>query len=182
MYPNTQLPGSLWYHDHSMGSTGFNVKKGLSGMYLIRNSTYENIFPTGDYEKILLISLAHGVPSNTNQTIENDPKNHTQEIFFNNGLKSDAYYRFRILNSDYDGEYNNIRFQYKKANGSKGNLNFTIIAVDSAILKYHNDSSSTEDGFLLSDLQVSSFEMASAERVDLLIKFPSELIPVNSTV
>lgn len=39
IYPNTQLPGSLYYHDHAMSSTGLNVYKGLSGMYTLRNWT-----------------------------------------------------------------------------------------------------------------------------------------------
>ena len=37
VYPNKQLPGSLFYHDHAMASTGFNVQKGLSGMYILRD-------------------------------------------------------------------------------------------------------------------------------------------------
>lgn len=56
-YPNSQLPGSLWYHDHAMASTGFNVKHGLAGMYILRNSTYEGSLPSGEYEKMLLISV-----------------------------------------------------------------------------------------------------------------------------
>lgn len=58
VYPNTQLPGSLWYHDHSMATTGFNVRKGLSGMYLLRDRSLEkeNILPSREYEQNLLIS------------------------------------------------------------------------------------------------------------------------------
>ena len=37
MYPNAQQPGTLWYHDHAMSSTKFNVANGLFGFYLIRN-------------------------------------------------------------------------------------------------------------------------------------------------
>ena len=49
VYPNTQLPGSLWYHDHSMASTGFNVAKGLNGMYILRDAQTEAVLPTGEY-------------------------------------------------------------------------------------------------------------------------------------
>ena len=49
VYPNTQLPGSLWYHDHSMASTGFNVAKGLTGMYILRDNKTECDLPKGDY-------------------------------------------------------------------------------------------------------------------------------------
>ena len=64
VYPNTQLPGSLWYHDHAMASTGFNVLKGLSGMYILRNWTIQNQFPTQGYEKMLLLAINHGNYSN----------------------------------------------------------------------------------------------------------------------
>jgi FtsP/CotA-like multicopper oxidase with cupredoxin domain len=36
-YPNTQNPGNLWYHDHAMRGTLFNVKNGLAGVYIIRD-------------------------------------------------------------------------------------------------------------------------------------------------
>lgn len=39
IYKNVQSPGTLWYHDHSMGMTAFNVKVGLHSFYIIRNQT-----------------------------------------------------------------------------------------------------------------------------------------------
>ena len=36
-YPNKQNPGNLWYHDHAMRLTNFNVQYGLSGLYILRN-------------------------------------------------------------------------------------------------------------------------------------------------
>jgi FtsP/CotA-like multicopper oxidase with cupredoxin domain len=33
-YPNKQNPGTLWYHDHAMRLTNFNVKHGLAGLYI----------------------------------------------------------------------------------------------------------------------------------------------------
>ena len=35
-YPNQQNPGNLWYHDHAMRLTTFNVRNGLSGLYILR--------------------------------------------------------------------------------------------------------------------------------------------------
>lgn len=57
VYPNHQLPGSLWYHDHAMASTGFNVAKGLNGMYLLRDNQKEDTLPKGEYEAIILLHL-----------------------------------------------------------------------------------------------------------------------------
>ena len=35
-YPNIQNPGNLWYHDHAMRLTLYNVHHGLSGNYILR--------------------------------------------------------------------------------------------------------------------------------------------------
>ena len=37
IYKNTQLPGTLWYHDHAMGVTRLNVAAGLHSFYIIRD-------------------------------------------------------------------------------------------------------------------------------------------------
>lgn len=39
IYKNVQEPGTLWYHDHAMAVTSFNVRLGLHGFYMIRNKT-----------------------------------------------------------------------------------------------------------------------------------------------
>ena len=41
-YPNLQNPGMLWYHDHSMHLTTFNVGNGLSGFYILRDKEVES--------------------------------------------------------------------------------------------------------------------------------------------
>ena len=40
-YPNTQLPTTLWYHDHALGITRYNVMMGLAGLYVIRDRDEE---------------------------------------------------------------------------------------------------------------------------------------------
>ena len=53
MYGNFQPPGTLWYHDHSMGTTSLNVRLGLHAFYLLRNPTVEADLPTGEFERII---------------------------------------------------------------------------------------------------------------------------------
>ncbi|HET8945092.1 MAG TPA: hypothetical protein VFO59_09955, partial [Dehalococcoidia bacterium] len=36
-YPNTQRPGTLWYHDHAIGVTRLNVVAGPAGFWLLRS-------------------------------------------------------------------------------------------------------------------------------------------------
>jgi FtsP/CotA-like multicopper oxidase with cupredoxin domain len=37
VYPNSQQPATIWYHDHALGMTRLNVVGGLAGFYLIRD-------------------------------------------------------------------------------------------------------------------------------------------------
>lgn len=56
---NKQSPGSLFYHDHAMKSTKFNVAHGLAGMYILYNKTAEQYLPKGTEEKYILFSHAN---------------------------------------------------------------------------------------------------------------------------
>ncbi len=51
IYPNTQEPCNMWYHDHTLGATRLNVYAGLAGFYLLRDHATENAtLPSGDQE------------------------------------------------------------------------------------------------------------------------------------
>nr|AXL06062.1 copper oxidase [uncultured bacterium] len=56
-YPNRQAATTLWYHDHAMAVTRFNVFAGLAGMYLVRDDEEDALnLPKGDYEIPLIIA------------------------------------------------------------------------------------------------------------------------------
>jgi spore coat protein A len=56
VYPNQQLPATLWYHDHALGITRLNVMLGLAGIYLIRDAVEAALgLPSGEYEIPLAI-------------------------------------------------------------------------------------------------------------------------------
>lgn len=55
-YLNTQLPATLWYHDHSLGVTRLNVYAGLAAFYLLRDAVEGNMnLPRGPFEIPLVI-------------------------------------------------------------------------------------------------------------------------------
>lgn len=58
-YNNFQLPGTLWYHDHSMHVTAPNVRNGLAGAYIIYDKTIEKDLPSGKYELVLLAAAVN---------------------------------------------------------------------------------------------------------------------------
>ena len=57
-YPNKQNPGNLWYHDHAMRLTLFNVQHGLAGLYILRNPSVEKqIDVPPKNEKMLMLTV-----------------------------------------------------------------------------------------------------------------------------
>lgn len=56
-YPNEQRATALFYHDHAMGITRWNVMAGLSGMYLVRDEEEDALgLPGGAYEIPLMLA------------------------------------------------------------------------------------------------------------------------------
>ena len=57
LYPNGQESATLWYHDHAMAVTRFNVYAGLAGFYLLRDTNEASLtLPSGPYELPLMIT------------------------------------------------------------------------------------------------------------------------------
>lgn len=46
-YNNDQPSATLWYHDHALGYTHYNVYAGLAGFYLLRDANEDNLVATG---------------------------------------------------------------------------------------------------------------------------------------
>jgi FtsP/CotA-like multicopper oxidase with cupredoxin domain len=174
-YPNGQQATTLWYHDHAMAVTRFNVHAGLAGMYLIRDDEEDGLnLPSRDHEIPLII---------TDRNLDTDPATGalTGQLLFKpaevapgviipvtgpfnlvNGviwphLDVDArWYRFRVLNTA------NSRF-------------YTLNLIDEAGA-LHNDAVRVigTDGGLLpapAPLPDGGLVIAPSERADLLVDF-----------
>lgn len=165
-YTNHQSGATMWYHDHAVGITRLNVYAGLAGFYLIRDFLEKRLkLPEGPYEIPLLIqdksfnedgSLFY--PDNATPPVEN-PIPSTPSFFFGNTVSVNGKlwpylvveprkYRFRILNAS------NLRaYELKLSNGEK----FHVIGNDLGLLHH--------------PVEISSFIMEPAERMDLIIDF-----------
>jgi FtsP/CotA-like multicopper oxidase with cupredoxin domain len=175
-YPNRQPSTTLWYHDHAMAVTRFNVHAGLAGMYLIRDEEEDGLdLPGGDHEIPLIIA---------DRNLDTDPATGalTGRLLFKvpyvpasgamipftgpftlvNGviwphLDVDArWYRFRVLNAA------NARF-------------FRLELIDEAGT-VHNDAIriiGTDGGLLPAPAEVPAggLVLAPSERADVLIDF-----------
>jgi spore coat protein A len=165
-YTNHQAGGTLWYHDHAIGITRLNVYSGLAGFYLIRDFLEERLnLPKGPYEIPIMIqdksfnkdgSLFY--PDNATPPVDN-PIPSTPSFFFGNTIVVNGKvwpylvveprkYRFRILNAS------NVRaYELKLDNGGV----FHQIGTDLGLLHH--------------PVELSSFILEPAERMDLIIDF-----------
>ena len=165
-YTNHQAGATLWYHDHAMGITRLNVYSGLAGFYLIRDFLEKRLnLPEGPFEVPILIqdktfneegSLFY--PDNATPPVDN-PVPSTPSFFLGNTIVVNGKlwpvlhveprkYRFRILNGS------NLRaYELKLSNNEV----------------FHQLG--TDLGFLHHSVDIDSFIMEPAERLDVIVDF-----------
>ncbi|KAJ4770320.1 Spore coat protein A [Rhynchospora pubera] len=145
-YPNFQLPGNLWYHDHALGLTRVNLLSGMIGTYQITSPHLEGPLglPSGpEYDRHLVIfdrdfRVDGSIYMNSTG---NNPDIHPQwqPEFFGKAIivNGKAWpfltvtrrkYRFRILNAS------NARFLHLYLSKAYG-LHFTHVGSDTNYLR-----------------------------------------------
>jgi len=156
-YPNTQLPTTLWYHDHALGLTRYNVMMGLAGFYLIRDQDEEALgLPRAAYEIPLLIQDRNFDPKTGSLQY---PSTWQQapflgdEVLVNGKIWPKLHvdqgkYRIRILNGS-----NHRIFTLTLSDGHK----FYVIGSDG--------------GLLTAPVEVDKISLGPAERAELVLDF-----------
>ncbi len=169
-YTNDQQATLLWYHDHAMGITRFNVYAGLAGLYVIRDAEEAALhLPAGPYEIPLLLqdrNLDTAPDGSLTGRLLHKIEDGTMEFFgpftLVNGtiwphlLVEARQYRFRLLNGSNARIY---RLVLLDESGSPVHEKIKQIGTDGGLLGQPVDIS--RDGLLL----------APAERADLIIDF-----------
>lgn len=99
-------PGTYWFHPHPHGKTGYQVYKGLAGLFIVEND--QNDLPSGEYEVPLVIQDRIFDSSNQLIYLENNVMDRMvgflgNEIIINGQSNTSmkvnkATYRFRVLN------------------------------------------------------------------------------------
>jgi spore coat protein A len=155
VYPNNQLPATLWYHDHAMGITRLNVYMGLAGFYLIRDAFEQALaLPTGEFE-VPIVMQDRSFNSDGSLRYPADWQDH----FFGDKMVvngrvwpymdvKQATYRLRLMNG-----CNSRTLRLTLSNGAA----FNQIGVDG--------------GLLPAPLSLTSITLASAERADVVLDF-----------
>lgn len=166
-FDTTWIPSTLWYHDHAMDITGFNVTRGLAGFYLIFDDRQRELADQGVIPPIGGRD-AFGNPLDIGLALQDQCFNADGTLFYDfldhNGRLGDVFtvngvvqprlkvqrrkYRFRILNAS------NARvYELRLSTRHK----FAIIGTDSWLLPRA--------------IEVSNFELVQGQRQDVVIDF-----------
>ena len=169
IYPNSQQPATLWYHDNTFGITRLNLYSGLSGFYILRDpkklldNQISTVLPTGKLEIPLIIQdrsfNADGSFFFTSVGVNPDIHPYWDSSFFGDTIMVNGKvwpnlnverrkYRFRILNGS------NARFYNLKLSN---NQSFVQIGADG--------------GYLPEPVTLSSLLIAPGERADIIVDF-----------
>ena len=175
VYPNDQRAAMLWYHDHVMGVTRFNVYAGLAGLWIVRDERERELeLPEGPPYELPLFLADRNFDTTNDGSLSGDLLHKTDpevmECFSPftavNGTVwphldvEPTTYRFRLLNGSNARTYRLVLTR----EGEPDHERITQIGSEGGLLQ--GPVSIPDQGLVL----------ASAERADLLVDF-SDLAP-----
>ena len=163
------LPTTMWYHDHAMDVTGFNVNRGLAGFYLSEDDLEQDhqqrgFLPKiyGDFDHVVALKDFQFNSDGTLQYDLLDHNGHIGDVTTANGLVQpylEVYrrkYRFRFLNAC-NARYLHLRLNSKKGRNQRDGMPFLMIGKDTWEI-----AEATE---------MDSFTICPGERFDMIIDF-----------
>jgi FtsP/CotA-like multicopper oxidase with cupredoxin domain len=169
-YDNDQPATMLWYHDHALGITRYNIYAGLAGLYIIRDPEEESLqLPSGKYEIPLMIqdrnlesspdgALTGGLlHKTTDDTVEFfGPFTSVNGTIWPHADVEARQYRLRVLNASNSRTY---RLVLLDEHGT--NLLDRVTQIG------------TDGGLLAEPVRVPAdgLTLAAAERADLIVDF-----------
>lgn len=169
IYPNNQLPATLWFHDHALGITRLNVMMGLAGLYLLRDATEQALgLPSGPYEVPLVIQDRK---FNADGTL-NYPAEWHEHFFGDKVMVNGKVWPYLNVNR---GKY---RFRIVSGSNSR---HYRLAMSNNAAFQQIG----TDGGLLPAPVSLTSLTLGPGERADIVIDFAAypagtELLLVNS--
>jgi spore coat protein A len=156
-YPNNQLPGTLWYHDHALGITRLNVIMGMAGFYLL----------TDPFEASL------GLPSGPNEVglAFQDRTFHPDGSLSYPALWQDHWFGDKGVVNGKVWPYLNVdrgKYRFRMLNGSTSRV-YTLRLSNGAPFTQLG----TEGGLLAAPVTRDSITITPGERADVVIDFAS---------
>jgi FtsP/CotA-like multicopper oxidase with cupredoxin domain len=174
-YPNEQRAAMLWYHDHVMGVTRFNVYAGLAGLWIVRDERERELeLPEGPPYELPLLLTDRNFDTDEDGSLTGDLLHKTDPEVM------ECFSPFTTVNGTVwphlDVEPTTYRFRL--LNGSNARTYRLVLTRDGEPDHARITQIGTEGGLLLAPVSIPAqgLVLASAERADLLVDF-SDLSP-----
>jgi FtsP/CotA-like multicopper oxidase with cupredoxin domain len=174
-YPMDQRAALLWYHDHVMGITKFDVYAGLAGLWIVRDDRERDLgLPEGPpFEVPLLIQDRNFDVDETGALTGRLVHKTDPEVM-------EAFPPFTVVNGKVWPalEVQPATYRFRVLNGSNARTYRLVLLRDGAPELERITQIGTDHGLLRSPVSVPAdgLVLASAERADLLVDF-SDLAP-----
>ncbi len=182
-YTNDQQATLLWYHDHAMGITRFNVYAGLAGLYIIRDAEEAALhLPAGPYEIPLLLqdrNLETAPDGSLTGRLLHKVENGTMEFFGPFTLVNGTIWPHLPVEAR--------QYRLRLLNGSNARI-YRLVLLDESGTPVHEliKQIGTDGGLLGQPVEIprDGLLLAPAERADLIVDFRAlqgqRLILVNT--
>ncbi len=169
-YANDQQATLLWYHDHAMGITRFNVYAGLAGLYVIRDAEEAALhLPAGPYEIPLLLqdrNLDTAPDGSLTGRLLHKIEDSTMEFFGPFTLVNGTIWPHLPVEAR--------QYRLRLLNGSNARI-YRLVLLDESGTPVHDKIKQIgTDGGLLGqpvDIPLDGLLLAPAERADLIVDF-----------
>lgn len=154
VYPNNRT-ATLWYHDHAVHHTAFNVYQGLAGMYIVQDDYEDSLpLPKGQYDVPLFI---HDKQFAKDGSVVFDDRGQTDvmgDVITVNGV---AWPRMEVANRKY---------RFRILNGSISRSYRLALSTGEPLIVIGTDA-----GLMSTPQPVKDFRIAMAERYEVIIDF-----------
>lgn len=155
-YPNHQGPRTLWYHDHGVHQTAWNVYSGLVAQYHLQNAWEKENLPQGRYDVPLVVSDAMFAKDGSLAYMDRDHSGLFGDVVLVNGVPwpyldvERRFYRFRVLMATLSRSMN-LRFVNTRTGAT---VPTHVVATD---------------GGLMTPQAVTSWRHGGAERYEVMV-------------
>jgi FtsP/CotA-like multicopper oxidase with cupredoxin domain len=170
VYPNDQRATMLWYHDHVMGVTRFNVYAGLAGLWIVRDERERELeLPEGPPHELPLLLTDRNFDLQADGSLGGDLLHKTDPEVM------ECFSPFTCVNGKVwphlDVEPTTYRFRL--LNGSNARTYRLVLMRDGEPDLGRVTQIGTEGGLLAAPVSIPAqgLVLASAERADLLVDF-----------
>ncbi len=178
-YPNDQLPGTLWYHDHALGITRLNVYMGLAGFYILRDALEDSLgLPACDGACTPGAPREYDIPlAIQDRTFEPD------SALYYPGVWEDVFFGDKVLVNGKVWPFLNVKrgkYRFRVLNGSTSRTYALTLDNGADFVQI-----GAEGGLLPAPVTVSELRLGPGERADVVLDFEpyaagTEILLVNS--